>query len=259
MPPAYCEREDVRRVLQKSTRKFDESNQLSEDIVEAAITSVSSWFGKQTDAHFYDSEGDPSDLVDTDAATATDIMESVGSSPHRQGGQLLTTKRGAGQPKYPNTRDGTFVRVKLPALHVQEIDRLFVRDRGGGGEDWVAANDKDEGRDGDYYVTVDGSSDFGNSYLYLRANSIGPRRSFTDLLTIDITYGLDEQDTSWQDVRRGVAALAAAQVIVDDNVIAQLPDNGSLINATTQHDQLRDLGIASDVAALDPYMSVAIA
>lgn len=256
--PAFCEREDVRLVLQESTRKFDTSDQLSEDIVEAAIEAVSTWYANQTDAYFYDSGGSPT-LVDTAPATATGIIQSVGSSPHRQGSQVFASKRGAAQPRYPNARDGTFVRVQLPALFVESIDRLAVRDRNGGVTDWISDPDKTEGRDEDYYLQVDGTDAYGRSYLYLRAASIGARQSYTDLLTIDLTYGLDAADRDWQDVRRGIAALAAAQVIVDDNVIAQLPDNGSLISATTQHDQLRELGVASDVANLSPYMGAGVA
>lgn len=257
MSTAFAEREDVRHVLQKSTRKFADSSQLSNDIVEAAINAVSEWFATQTDAYFYDSGGSGT-LVDSSPATATGIIQSVASSPHRQGTQVFANRRGAAQPRYPNTKDGVFVRVQLPALYVDSIDRLAVRDRGGGETDWVADPAIDEGRDGDYYVTVDGADAYGRSFLYLRAATIGARRSFEDLITVDLTYGLDQQDRDWQDVRRGVAALAAAQVVVDDNVIAQLPDNGSLINATTQHDQLRELGVASDVANLSPYMGATV-
>jgi hypothetical protein len=252
MPPAFCEREDVRLVLQKSDRKFG-SDQLSNDIVDAAINAVSSWFANQTDAYFYDSGGGGT-LVDDAPASASGIIQSVGSSPHRQGRQVFATRRGAAQPRYPNTKDGVFVRVQLPALFVESIDRLAVRDRSGGATDWVADPDIIEGRDEDYYVQVDGTDNYGRSYLYLRADTIGARASFADLLTIDVTYGLDAADRDWQDVRRGIAALAAAQVVVDDDVIAQLPDQGSLIGATTQHDQLRELGVASDVANLSPYM-----
>jgi len=258
MPPAFCEREDVRQVLQQTTRKFDESDQLSTDIVQAAIESVSRWFANQTDAYFYDSSGGGT-LVDDAPASTEGIIQSVASSPHRQGTQVFVSDRGAAQPKYPNTRDGTFVRVQLPALFVESIDRLEVRDRNGGVTDWISDPDKLEGRDEDYYLQVDGSDNYGRSYLYLRAASIGRRKSYTDLLTIDVTYGLDAADRDWADVRRGVAALAGAQVIVDDNVIAGLPDNGSLINVTTQHEQLRELGIASDVANLSPYMGASVA
>lgn len=258
MTTAFCEREDVRQVLQKSTRKFNDSDQLTDDIIDAAIQSVSRWFATQTDAHFYDSGGVASDLVDTTAATATGIIQSIGSSPHRQGAQLFHTSRGTGQPRYPNTKGGSFVRVLLPVLFGETVDRLEVRDRGGGVTDWVADANILEGRDEDYYLAVDGSDSFGRTYLYIRAATIGGRRSFEDLLTVDVTYGLDEQDRDWQGVRRGIAALAGAQVLVDDDVIAALPDNGSLISATTQHDQLRDLGVASDVASLDPYMGAMI-
>jgi hypothetical protein len=253
---AFCEREDVRLVLQKSTAKFGDK-QLSDDIVEAAITGVSGWLAAQGDVHFYDSGGGTT-LVDNSPATAEGIIESVGASPHRQGRQVFYTTRGAGQPKYPNTKDGTHVRVKLPAHYVQSIDRLEVRDRDGDVEDWVAASDKTEGRGEDYYVQVDASDAYGKSYLYLRADSIGPRRSFDDLLTIDLTYGRDEQDQPWPSVRRGVAALAGAQVITDDDVIASIPDNGQLIGVDTQIQQLVNIAL-DEPGALNGYMPAAVA
>lgn len=254
--PAYCEREDVRLALQKSTAKFGDK-QLSDDIVDAAINGVSSWLAAQGDVHFYDSGGGTT-LIDSTPATATGIIQSVPSTPHRQNGQLLVTRKSGGSVMYPNTKDGTHVRVKLPAHYVESIDKLLVRDRGGGATDWVASNDIQEGRDEDYYLQVDGSNNYGLSYLYLRADSIGGRRSFDDLLTIDITYGRDEQDTSWADVRRGVAALAGAQVITDDDVVASIPDNGSLIGVDTQVQQLVNIAL-DEPGALAPYMPAAVA
>jgi hypothetical protein len=250
--PAFCETEDVRKVLQKSPEKFGDK-QLSTDIVEAAIESVSGWLAAAGDVHFYDSGGTASDLVDTSPATAEGIIESVASTPHRQSGQLFHSRKTGGALKYPNTKDGTHVRVQLPAYYIESIDRLAVRDRDGDVTDWVAASDKAEGRGEDYYLQVDASDAYGRSYLYLRADSIGPRRSYEDLLTIDITYGRDEAEQPWPDVRRGVAALAGAQVIADDDVIAALPDNGSLIGVDTQVQQLINIAL-EDPGTLSPYM-----
>lgn len=255
--PAFCEREDVRLVLQESTSKFGDK-QLSDSIVDAAIKSVSGWLASQGDVHFYDSGGAASDLVDTSAATAEGIIESVGSSPHRQAGQLLFSSKRPGIPKYPNTRDGTFVRVKLPAHYVESIDKLQIRDLDGSTTDWVASPDKLEGRDEDYYLQVDGSNNYGLSYLYVRADSIGARRSFKDLLTIDISYGRDEATNPWPDVRRGIAALAGAQVVTDDDVIASLPDNGSLIGVDSQVQQLVNIAL-DEPGTLAPFMGAAVA
>lgn len=254
---AFAEREDVRLVLQKSTTKFGDK-QLSDDIVDAAIEGVSGWLASQGDVHFYDSTADPGDLIDSSPATAEGIIESVGSTPHRQTGQLMYTRKTGGVVKYPNTQDGIHVRVKLPAHYVESIDTLQVRDRGGDVTDWVAASDKTEGRGEDYYLQVDGSSNYGLSYLYLRADSIGARRSYDDLLTIDITYGRDEDENPWPDVRRGVAALAGAQVITDDDVIASLPANGSLIGVDTQVQQLVNIAL-DEPGALSPFMPAAVA
>lgn len=251
---AFAEREDVRWVMQKSPNKFGDK-QLGDDIVDAAIEGVSQWFANATDAYFYDSTKTGSDLIDSSAATATGIIESVPSSPHTQRGQLFNDEN----VRYPVTRDGVFTRTKLPAFFIESIDTLEVRDRGGGFTDWVADSNISEGPDEDYYVQVDGSNAYGNTYLYLRARTIGSRRYFDDLLRIDVTYGRDEQDTSWADVRRGIAALAAAQLIVDDDVIAQVPDNGQLIGVVTQYDQLQDIGIGEELGALQPYLGAPVA
>lgn len=254
MPAAFAERADVRRVLQKSTNKFGDK-QLADEFVDAAIHGVSKWFHNATDAYWYDSGGG-NDLIDSSAATTAGIRASVPSSPHRQRGQHFKNPRS--RAVYPNPQDGVHCRVKLPAFYVQSIDKLEVMDDEGEVTDWVADSDKTEGRGEDYYLQVDAADAFGRSYLYLRADELPPRHSYSDVLLIDVTYGLDYQDAEWEDVRRGVAALAGAQLVTDDDVIAQLPDNGSLINAETQVQLLaaQALGTdaASSIAALEPYM-----
>jgi hypothetical protein len=153
------------------------------------------------------------------------------------------------------THSGPFCKVRLPRAHVESIDTLLVRERGGGVDDWTAAGDKVQGRGEDYFVEVDGESHYGRSYLYLRAASIGARTDYEGLLTVDLSYGLDAGDESWRDVRRGVALVAAAQVVVDDDVLTAIPDNGQLVGVDTQRQQLLDDGLD----ALDPYLRAPIA
>lgn len=235
---AYCELKDVQNVLQKSDAKFGDK-QLGADIVESAITGVSRWFQRRSSHHFYDANADAADLIGDTPATASNLALDVPSSPHRQGKQIFRNTRGT--TRYPVTHAGQFCRVTLPKYGVESIDRLFVREFGGDGTDWVADTSKAEGRGEDYYLRTADENGFKRSYLYVNAGSLGAHEDFTELLEVDVTYGVDYQETAWDDVRRGIAQLAAAQVIVDDDVIAQVPSEGSLINAQTQYDQLVDL------------------
>lgn len=258
MPAAFAERADVRRVLQKSTNKFGDK-QLADEFVDAAIHSVSQWFQNASDGYWYDGGGG-NDLIDATAATKTNIRASVPSSPHRPNNMLFANTRSG--LRYPNPQDGVHCRVRLPALYADSIDVLEVMDHEGEITDWAADADKVEGRGEDYYLVNDGADAFGRSYLYLRADELPARHSYDDALSVDVTYGQDWQDTEWQDVRRGVAALAGAQLVTDDDVIAQLPDQGQLTGVETQVQQLTaqalGQGPAAGVAALKPYLNVAV-
>lgn len=258
MPAAFCERADVRQVMQKSSAKFGDK-QLADEFVDAAIHGVSQWFRNATGSYFYDSGGG-NDLIDASAATATNVRRSVPSSPYRQ--ERMLFKESRSDLEYPDPQDGVYCRIRLPHHYVDSIDTLNVMDLDGDVTDWVADSDFTEGRGEDYYAQVDGVDGFGRSYLYLRADSIAPRYSYDDILDVDVSYGLDYQDTEWDDVMRGVAALAAAQIVVEDDVIAQLPENANLPGFETQVQQLtaQALGTeaAAGIAALRPYFNVAV-
>jgi len=70
-------------------------------------------------------------------------------------------------------------------------------------------------------------------------------------LSLDYEYGLDADAESWDDVRRGVASLTAAEVVDDDGVLAQIPENARLVGVETEHDNL--VGMADRL--LGPYLS----
>jgi hypothetical protein len=252
--PAYCEEADVQKAMQEVDMSFTETP-LGSDNVQAAIFAASRWLRRRSGAHFYDSGGDASDLIDTTAATATDIQMGIPSSPHPQDGSLFKVAEGVNrQRSYPVTHAGRYARAEqrtgtatLGRRFVESIDRLAVRELGGETTDWVAASDKAEGRGEDYYFDVDGATHRGRSYLYLDAAALGPRRDFTNLLTVDVSYGLDWQDDPWADVRRGVGHLAAAELVVDDDVLTAISDEGQLIGVDTQAQQHFD-------AAMERYL-----
>ena len=233
MSTGYCETDDVRQALQET----ELSGPTNSTIVTSAVTAVSRWFARATNTHWYDSNAGTNSLLDTAAASASDVRLDVPSSPHRQDRQLFRETYGI---RYPVTKNGPYARVRLPHPYVSSVTKLFVRDRGGDVEDWVAASDKEEGRGEDYYVARRGQNSYGRTYLFIRAESIGPRVDYGGLLTLEYDYGLDWQTEEWDDVRRGIANLAAAEVVDDDSVLAQIPDNGQLVGVQTQHQNLID-------------------
>jgi hypothetical protein len=259
MSTAYATSDDVQQALQESDASFG-TGELATANVEAAIHGASSWFKTRSKAHFYDSTASGDELATTtETATTPDL--SVPSSPHRQSGQLWAVSENTVSQRYPNTHAGQYARVKLPRRFVESIDKLEVREIGGEVNDWVADPNITEGRGEDYYLVSKGAADRGRSHLYIRASSLGAHISFEDVLTVECSYGLDYQDDPWDDVRRGVAALAGAQLIADDNVLAGLPEGGSALGVDTQVQQLVNiaLGLDGDVGGyLSPYLTVAV-
>lgn len=240
---AFCEEADVRKALQKVELK----GSISSEFVKSAIKSASDWFKRQTNGYWYDSGGGVT-LVDSSTDSVTEVRRSLPASPHRQPGTIVSDKP---HVQYPVTHDGAFAKVRLPHLHVSTLNKLEVRDFKGGVTDWVADSGFASGRDEDYYLQQDATDSYGRTYLYVNASSIGRRRDFSNILTLDYDYGLDYQTTPWDDVKRGIANLAAAELVDDDNVLAQVPDNGQLVGVQTQHQQLIDAAHTN----LDPYIS----
>lgn len=247
----FCETTDVQHALQETDTKFG-SGALGTDVVEPAIEAASRWFANATNGYWYDSTAAAGDLIDSSAASATAVRLDVPSSPHRQDRQVFRSDRGV---RYPVTTNGPYARIRLPHPYVESLTALEVRDTAGGIEDWTSAgSDKVEGRGEDYYIDTPGQQSYGATYLYIRAASIGSRVDFGGLLTLDYQHGLDYQDTAWDDVRKGIASLAAAEVIDDDSVLTQIPDNARLAGIDTQQDQL--MNRASKY--LDPHRGVAV-
>lgn len=243
----FCDPADVRKALQE----LELGGKTNTSMVEAAIGAVSDWFGRRTNGHWYDSSGTSSPLVATVSASASSVRLDVPSSPHPQDNQV---HRSRADVRYPVTTNGPYAKIPLPHRYVDTVTTLNVRDRDGDVTDWVASSDKAAGRGEDYYVQRHGQDSYGQTYLYIRAASIGARQNYDGLLTLEYDYGLDAVDEDWQDVRRGIAHLAAAQVVLDDNVLAQIPDNGQLVGVDTQRDAHLGAALNEAHAHLSPYL-----
>jgi len=243
----FCEREDVRRVLQESS--FDGAIGQDTEIADDAILGVSRWFANATNTWWYDSTGSSSDLVPTSTSSASNVRLDVPSSPHRQDRQLFSSHAGA---RYPVTHNGPYARIPLPHRYVDTLTTLDVRDRDGGTTDWVADSSIDEGRGNDYYIERRGQDSYGLTYLYIRARTIGARTDYGGLLTLDYDYGLDYDSTQWDDVRRGIATLAAADLALDEDIISSVPDNGQLVSVQTKAERYADRALKR---GLEPFLS----
>lgn len=268
-PPAYTTLEQVRRALQERSLDAPAGNSgdgpLGEDIVGDAIRAASSWFRRTTRTHVFDPDADTSLAVHlpTEPATAATVARDLPSSSYRQDGQLFQggrrTATSGRDTEYPVTTAGPYARVRLPHTSVQSLTALNVRDRDGGVTDWTGDPAFEEGRGEDYYVRTDGSLETRPSHLFIRAAAVGSRTDFTDLLELDYEYGLDlsDPDTDAGDIQRGIACLAAATVVADDNVLTALPENATLIGADTEVQQLIDQAVG-DRGYLTPYMEAPV-
>jgi hypothetical protein len=247
MPDGYCEVEDVRTAAQEARL----SGALDTPYIEPAIRGVSTWLRKASGRHWYDSTGSPSDLISATTETATTVRLDISSTPHAQRDQGHRHERGV---RYPVTTHGPYAQLPLPHAFVEQLNALEVRDRSGDVTDWTTDPEYQSGRGEDYYVQEEDREGYGRSYLYIRAASIGARRDYNGLVTADYSYGLDAATEGWRDVRRGVANLAAAQVVVDDNVLTSIPDDGQLAGVDTQYDQHVAAAIGEAWSHLSPYL-----
>lgn len=238
---AFAEEDDVRKALQKATSAI--KGQLATEHITPAIESVSRWFARQTNGYWFDSGGGTT-LIGTASATQADVVLDVPSSPHAQPRQIVTDRIGA---RYPVPQAGPYAQIPLPHIYVTNLNKLEVRGTDGDVTDWVADGSFTEGVGDEFYLQTVGQNSYGRTYLRIDTGSIGARHTFDGLLTLDYGYGLDYQTDEWDDVRRGIANLAAAELATEDGVLTQIPESGTLVGVETEYDQLlkaadRDLG-----------------
>lgn len=245
MVEGYCTAEDVRKALQEASLDAANAGPLSKSIVDAAIAGQTDWIRRETRRHWFDPD------ADSDADSANDILPSsprqvvddnydIPESPHAGHTQI---PRVDDDVRYPLTQTGGYARVELGYHDVQSIDKLLVRN-GSDYEDWVAKSDRTQGRGKDYYLESDPRTERYELYVYVR--DVHPAQDWRNAVVVDYKYGAEGIPDS---IRRAQAALAGADLVMDDDVKTAIPDDGQLIAVDTKADRL----IKQAMRLLEPY------
>lgn len=227
---AYCERQDVLDVLEKS--QLSGAYEQRPEILDAAITGLTQDIRAWTKRHWYDPGAAANDLRSDSPVSAAEMIYDIPSSPHSQDRQLYTSQSGV---RYPVTHTGPYCRVVLDHADVSALTALRVRDSAGGYEDWTVQSSKTQGRGEDYYLqTPTDGGPAGRTRLYLRAGVLPALTDYEGALTLDYEYGTATVPDA---VRRMTAQYAAAELVTSDEFVAAVPDDGQLINVETKADR----------------------
>lgn len=134
-----------------------------------------------------------------------------------------------------------YTRLRLNRKDVTAVNDLMVVNEAGGYDDWTS--DKTGGignahRGEDYWVRINNR---GVAELYLDVHTMDDDlHTFANAVYVDFEYGDDELPMS---VRRGVAQLAAAEIVLDDEAVVSIPDAGQLVNLETKAERWRRHGV----------------
>jgi hypothetical protein len=290
MVKGYCTVDDVRRVFQEadlSGALAESNNQLVVD----QIAAVSSTVEKATKRHWYDSGGISEDDQNVIPSAAKSRDDEYGLPRH--GGQvhgaaerrqlqyrknsdaLLESdprserrRRDRRKPKRAirlalgDFQDDTvpaYTRVTLARRDVSSLDELLVLNESGAYDDWVASNDYDTGvglsnRGADAWVRLNNG---GISELNIDVHALDDDiPSLANAVYATIAYGTDEVPMR---IRRGVAHLVAADLVLNDEFVTAIPDDGQLTNLETKTQRWGRTGVQKlgqdvvDEEILRPY------
>ncbi|NHN40542.1 hypothetical protein G9C85_02670 [Halorubellus sp. JP-L1] len=258
MPTGYCTVDDVRRALQETVTEFDSGawGASNHQVVVDAITGQTEWVQESTHRHWYEStevSEDDENVLPSGPLTHTEDEQDI---PTRA---FLTTTETDRSSYYPPTwvdydpddnpdpnygemdglspqqHRGPFTRVSLFRRDVQTLSELFVLSSTGY-EDWVASDDYTEGKAGDYYLHVDGSS--GLTQLYLDTNSLdSDLENYAGAVLATYDYGIEGIP---QTVRRAVAFRAGSELLMDDQAALGIPENSQLVAAESKKQAMED-------------------
>jgi len=241
----FCTVEDVRRVFQDASL----SGALAEDnnaLVREQIRSVSSLVEKATKRYWYDPKTDTAPSRTDEYALPQGGAAVVGSSESpKERIQVVSGDRDGPGPAY--------ARVTLDRKDVQSLDELHVLTADGTLTDWVARPEYDtevglSARGKDAWVRVNNG---GVSELNIDISQIDDEiPSLANAVYAGITYGVPELDPR---VQKGTAALVAADLVLDDEFVTAIPDDGQLTNVETKAERFGATGaqkLAPD--AVDP-------
>ena len=266
----YCTVDDVRRVMQETTREFDSGalGEGNQQLVVDAIAGLTDWIDSKTKRHWYVEGGldsDDQNVIATaprtrddehDFATTGATVDGQDVPPFRlsansdallesppEGHHEYFDEDRYAEPKrnlrvsfgeyHPRKETPAYTPIELARKDVTTINELLVTNAEGGLDDWTGPNYTGgigkANQGADWWVRVNNR---GVPQLYLDINALDDDlASLSKAVYVDFAYGDSELTMT---VRRGVAHLAAAILIVDDEFQAGLPDNGQLINVETK-------------------------
>ena len=279
----YCTVDDVRRVMQETEREFDSGalGEGNNQLVVDAIAGLTDWIDSKTKRHWYVDGGldsDDQNLIATAPRTRDDehdfettgatvdgqdvppfrisansdaLLESppAGHHKHLDEHEYAEPKRnlrvafGEYHPRHDGTDKGpAYTPIEFDRKDVSEVTELLVANADGTLDDWtgpdytggIGVTNSGE----DWWVRVNNR---GVSQLYLDIHALDDDlASLSNAVYVTFSYGNDDLTMT---VRRGVAHLAAAILIVDDEFQAGLPDQGGLINVETKAERWERKGL----------------
>lgn len=230
----YCTVDDVRRVFQDTEASFD-SGALGANgnaVAVDAITAQSEWLEKTVKRHFYAPNG-----IDED--TQGIIPETVNSRSDEESIPTGAATVISDAPA-PRTAHESYTRLRLARRYAQSITQLLVNMGSEGYVDWVADSDYSGGTwptalGEDYYLRVNNG---GRSELYLDTDHLYDEttgewkpKSFVNAVYVSFEYG---HEGIPETVRRAVAFRAASELVLDDEFVTAIPNDGQLTNVETK-------------------------
>lgn len=217
--PGYCEVDDVGDVL------FEDFDGAIPSIgeVQSAIAGQTEATRRALERHYYDPTG-----TFAFAGPETVVGEScdIPDTPHAPASVVYIDE----QQRYPQTFRGRYTRVALARRDVDSVTGLYVRDRTGAETDW--ATTRTQGRGEDYYVDTDPHT--GRTHVYLDVGALPALYDYSGAVRVDYEYGVEGIPET---IRRATALLAAAELAINDEFRAAIPDDGQLTNPQTKADQ----------------------
>jgi len=289
MVEGYCTVDDVRRVFQDpnfSGTLAESNNQLVVD----QIAAISSTVEKATKRHWYGGgiDEDSQNVIPSGTKSRDDEY-----GLPRQGGQVhgaserrrlqyrknsdallesdpRSERRRRDRRKlkrdirlaFGDLRDDTapaYTRITLVRRDVSSLDELLVLNESGAYDDWVASDDYDTGvglsnRGADAWVRLNNG---GISELNIDVHALDDDiPSLANAVYAVTTYGIDEVPMR---IRRGVAHLVAADLVLNDEFVTAIPDDGQLTSLETKAQRWGQTGVQKlgqdvvDEEILDPF------
>lgn len=282
MPTGYCTVEDVRRVFQDAELSGALAEADNQTVVDA-IESLRQPVEYATRRHWYEPGGvddDPHQIIPTEPRTRDDEHDIQthggfvhGASERRwprrrknsdallEAGPRFDRRRHLDRrPKreirlaFGNIRDTSvpaYTRITFERKDVSTVSELSVVNGEGAFDDW-AGQEYDGGvgnefRGDDWWVRI---NNLGFAELYLNVHSMDDDfASLSNAVYVDIEYGREGLP---MDIRRGVAFLVASELVLDDELVTSIPDNGQLINVETKAERWERIGLQK----LEPHIEV---